>query len=99
MSKAQAIIFSFILFLPSYMFSNCIQAKETQEASRLPLEELRHFTQTFERIRQEYIEEVDDKKLLEMSIKGLLGSLDPHSEYLDEQAFLIESILQVNLEA
>lgn len=87
MSKAQAIIFSFILFLPSYMFSNCIQAKETQEASRLPLEELRHFTQTFERIRQEYIEEVDDKKLLEMSIKGLLGSLDPHSEYLDEQAF------------
>ena len=87
MSKAQAIIFSFILFLPSYMFSNCIQAKETKEASRLPLEELRHFTQTFERIRQEYIEEVDDKKLLEMSIKGLLGSLDPHSEYLDEQAF------------
>ena len=87
MSKAQAIIFSFILFLPSYMFSNCIQAKETQETSRLPLEELRHFTQTFERIRQEYIEEVDDKKLLEMSIKGLLGSLDPHSEYLDEQAF------------
>ncbi|MGY8816211.1 MAG: S41 family peptidase [Pseudomonadales bacterium] len=87
MSKAQAIIFSFILFLPSYMFSNCIQAKETQEVSRLPLEELRHFTQTFERIRQEYIEEVDDKKLLEMSIKGLLGSLDPHSEYLDEQAF------------
>jgi len=87
MSKAQAIIFSFILFLPSYMFSNCFQAKETQEVSRLPLEELRHFTQTFERIRQEYIEEVDDKKLLEMSIKGLLGSLDPHSEYLDEQAF------------
>ncbi len=87
MPKVQAILFSFILFLPSYMFSNFIQAKETQKESRLPLEELRHFTQTFERIRQEYIEEVDDKKLLEMSIKGLLNSLDPHSIYLDEQAF------------
>lgn len=87
MPKVQAILFSFLFFLPSYMFSNCIQAKETQKESRLPLEELRHFTQTFERIRQEYIEEVDDKKLLEMSLKGLLSSLDPHSVYLDEQAF------------
>ena len=76
-----------MLFLPSYMFSNCIQAKEIQTEFRLPLEELRYFTQAFERIRQEYIEEVDDKKLLEMSIKWLLSSLDPHSVYLDEQAF------------
>ncbi len=62
-------------------------ADETPNAARMPLEELRHFTQAFDQIRQAYVEEIDDKALLEMAISGLLSSLDPHSVYLNENDF------------
>lgn len=55
--------------------------------ARLPLEELRHFTQVFDQVRQAYVEEIDDEQLLEMAIRGLLNSLDPHSTYLDKSDF------------
>lgn len=58
----------------------------TNEA-RLPLDELRTFTQVFEQIRKTYVEEVDDKTLLENAISGLLQGLDPHSIYLDQEDF------------
>jgi len=61
--------------------------KETPNKARLPLEELRNFTQVFDQVRRSYVEEVDDEKLLEMSIIGLLNNLDPHSAYLDKNAF------------
>lgn len=62
-------------------------AEDITEDARLPLEELRHFTQVFDQVRQAYVEDVDDKALLEMSIIGLLSSLDPHSVYLDKDAY------------
>ncbi|WP_461481911.1 S41 family peptidase [Porticoccus sp.] len=62
-------------------------AGEQPDDARMPLEELRHFTQAFDQIRQAYVEEIDDKTLLEMAISGLLGSLDPHSVYLSETDF------------
>jgi len=62
-------------------------AEDITEDARLPLEELRHFTQVFDQVRQAYVEDVDDKALLEMSIIGLLSSLDPHSVYLDKAAY------------
>jgi len=62
-------------------------ANEEADDARLPLEELRYFTQVFDQIRQAYVEEIDDQALLEMAISGLLNGLDPHSLYLDEKAF------------
>ncbi len=62
-------------------------AAETPDDARMPLEELRYFTQAFDQIRQGYVEEIDDKALLEMAISGLLSSLDPHSVYLNESDF------------
>lgn len=53
----------------------------------LPLEDLRHFTQVFDQIRNAYVEEVDDPTLLKNAIIGMLTQLDPHSAYLDESAF------------
>lgn len=41
----------------------------------------------FERVRAEYVEKVDDKKLLEGAINGMLASLDPHSSFLDARDF------------
>lgn len=55
--------------------------------TQLPLEDLRKFTEVFSRIKAAYVEEVDDKTLLENAIKGMLGGLDPHSTYLGPKAF------------
>ncbi len=48
----------------------------------LNLDDLRTFTDVFNQIRRNYVEEVDDKQLLEAAITGMLARLDPHSAYL-----------------
>ena len=53
----------------------------------LPVEELRAFTEVFGRIKNDYVEPVDDKKLINEAINGMLTGLDPHSAYLDADAF------------
>ncbi|MCK5041963.1 MAG: S41 family peptidase [Sphingomonadales bacterium] len=41
----------------------------------------------FERVRSQYVEEVDDKELLEAAIRGMLNELDPHSSYMGPESF------------
>ncbi|SFU50890.1 S41 family peptidase [Nitrosospira multiformis] len=53
----------------------------------LPVEELRAFTEVFGRIKNDYVEPVEDKKLITEAINGMLTGLDPHSAYLDADAF------------
>jgi len=48
----------------------------------IPLQELRAFVEVFERVSHDYVDEIEDKKLLEGAISGMLSSLDPHSAYL-----------------
>jgi carboxyl-terminal processing protease len=55
--------------------------------SPLPLEELRQLSDVFGLIKSDYVENVDDKKLLTEAITGMVASLDPHSVYLDKKAF------------
>ncbi len=54
---------------------------------RLPLNELRVFAEAFDRVSSAYVEEIDDRTLLENAIKGMLSQLDPHSAYLDRSSF------------
>ena len=54
---------------------------------RLPLNELRIFAEAFNRVSAHYVEEIDDRTLLESAIKGMLSQLDPHSAYLDKESF------------
>jgi carboxyl-terminal processing protease len=56
-------------------------------ATSLPLDELRTFSEVFGKVKEDYVEDVDDKKLLEGAIRGMLSSLDPHSAYLDKEEF------------
>jgi carboxyl-terminal processing protease len=60
--------------------------KETL-ATPLPIEELRAFSEVFGRIKTDYVEPVTDKKLITDAIAGMLNGLDPHSAYLDAEAF------------
>ncbi|HEX8987388.1 MAG TPA: S41 family peptidase [Rhodocyclaceae bacterium] len=55
--------------------------------SPLPVEELRSFADVFSAIKQGYVEPIDDKKLITYAISGMLSNLDPHSAYLDADAF------------
>ena len=55
-------------------------AKETDQAKTY--QQLELFGNIFDRIRAQYVEEVDDEKLIEAAINGMLTSLDPHSSYL-----------------
>lgn len=57
------------------------------EAPSLPLEELRLFAEVFERIKTAYVEPVDDAKLLEDAVRGMISGLDPHSAYLEPDAY------------
>jgi carboxyl-terminal processing protease len=52
------------------------------ETETLPLESLRTFTEIFAKIKNDYVEPIDDKDLLENAIRGMLAGLDPHSAYL-----------------
>ncbi len=56
-------------------------------ATPLPIEELRAFSEVFGRIKSDYVEPVTDKKLITEAINGMLNGLDPHSAYLDADAF------------
>jgi len=57
------------------------------DAPSLPLDELRAFTEVFANIKNNYVEDASDKELLENAIRGMLSGLDPHSAYLDTEAY------------
>lgn len=60
---------------------------EKVAAPQLPLEDLRAFAEVFGRIKTDYVEPVEDKKLISEAISGMLTGLDPHSTYMDADAF------------
>ena len=61
--------------------------KPASSSSPLPLEELKTFTDVFTKIKRDYVVSVDDRTLLENAIRGMLSGLDPHSSYLDSDAY------------
>ena len=54
---------------------------------QLPLDDLRAFAEVFGKIKSDYVEPVEDKKLISEAISGMLTGLDPHSTYMDADAF------------
>ena len=59
----------------------------TASTFSLPVDDLRTFTEVFAKIKNDYVEPVDDKTLLENAIRGMLTGLDPHSTYLDPEGY------------
>lgn len=64
-----------------------ISAVAQRASAPLPLDELRQFSNVFAAIKSNYVEEVTDDKLISGAISGMLTDLDPHSAYLDAEAF------------
>lgn len=63
------------------------RAEQAAEEGQLPLEDLRLFADVFNQVRASYVDEVDDRELLEDAIRGLLAGLDPHSAFLDASSY------------
>lgn len=65
-----------------------LSAQATKEdADNLPLTELKRFSEVYGAIKSFYVEPVEDTKLFKGAIGGMVSDLDPHSSYLDEEAF------------
>lgn len=62
-------------------------AEKDSVMTTLPVEELRAFSDVFGRIKSDYVEPVADKTLITQAINGMVSGLDPHSAYLDADAF------------
>lgn len=68
------------LLLPTTLFAE-------SEKAPVDVQDLRTFTEVFDRVRKQYVEEVDEKALLNSAIRGMLNELDPHTTYLDHNDF------------
>jgi carboxyl-terminal processing protease len=62
-------------------------ADRQASALQLPVDDLRLFSEVFGRIKSDYVEPVEDRKLLKEAINGMLTGLDPHSAFLDQEAY------------
>jgi carboxyl-terminal processing protease len=68
-------------------FSAVADKSTTPAGTPLPIEDLRVFSEIFGRIKSDYVEPVDDHKLIKEAITGMVAGLDPHSAYLDQEAY------------
>lgn len=75
------------LGLSATVLSQTVVPPDSAVPKALPLEELRRFSEVFDRIKNSYVEPVDDAKVLEDAIRGMISGLDPHSSYLEPEAF------------
>ena len=64
-----------------------VRAERDTQGRAIPVEDIRSLSEVFGKIKDNYVEEVPDKDLLENAIRGMLTGLDPHSTYLDKEAF------------
>ncbi len=64
-----------------------LQAVARSSVAPLPLEEVQQLAAVFDRIKAEYVEPVDEKKLISDAIAGMVAGLDPHSQYFDKKSF------------
>ena len=87
-SKFQKVGLVFFGVVTGVLISLNFSARADKEnSSTLPVEELRSFADVFNAIKQGYVEPIEDKKLITYAISGMLSNLDPHSAYLDADAF------------
>ena len=64
-----------------------LQATARNSVAQLPLEELQQLAAVFGMVKSDYVEVVDEKKLITDAIGGMVAGLDPHSQYFDKKTF------------
>lgn len=62
-------------------------SRGSEDGDSLPWDDVRLLTEVLERVRQDYVEPVDDHSLMENAVRGMVTNLDPHSQFLDAREF------------
>ncbi len=73
--------------LAGVMTTVSLQSVAQRSLAPLPLEELQQLAAVFGMVKTDYVEQVDEKKLITDAISGMVASLDPHSQYFDKKSF------------
>ncbi|WP_131781115.1 S41 family peptidase [Legionella gresilensis] len=76
-----------LLPLPLLAAAESTSNTEQSTPTRIPMEDVQRFSNAISEIKKYYVKPVDDKKLFDNAIRGMLTGLDPHSDYLDENEF------------
>lgn len=74
-----------LLLIPALVAAG--EPGDTPTRAQLSLDDLRTFTDVFNQVRKNFVEEVDDHELINAAIRGMLSELDPHSSYMDPDEF------------
>lgn len=64
-----------------------VLAERDRVEDTLPWEEARLLAEVLERVKQEYVEPVEDRTLIESAVRGMVTDLDPHSQFLDSEEY------------
>jgi carboxyl-terminal processing protease len=72
-----------IALLPTLVWAASRAPASAEDDAHLPLEEVQAFAAAYRAIKDAYVDDVDDHKLMRDAIRGMMAGLDPHSEYLD----------------
>ncbi|KTD32012.1 S41 family peptidase [Legionella israelensis] len=75
------------LLLTIPVFPTSALAENNETNSPVPLEDVQRFSNALNQIKKYYVKPVEDKELFDNAIQGMLSNLDPHSSYLNEDAF------------
>lgn len=75
---------SVLIVFTSFIYTNSFAL--TRNESIIPLELQKKLEEVYGKIKSDYVDNIDDKKLMEGAINGLVTNLDPHSSYLDIDA-------------
>jgi carboxyl-terminal processing protease len=62
-------------------------SRDPADDQSLPWDDVRLLTEVLERVKQDYVEPVDDHRLLESAVRGMVTDLDPHSQFLDADEY------------
>ena len=74
-----------LLLIPATLMAN--EPQNTSAGAQLSLDDLRTFTDVFNQVRNNFVEELDDHALMNAAIRGMLSELDPHSSYMEPDEF------------
>ena len=72
-----SLVLSILLVMPIKIFGE----------DRVPAENIEEFVEVYKRIKEQYVDVVDDEKLFDMAIQGMVSGLDPHSSFLSQDDF------------
>ena len=72
-----SLVLSILLVMPTKNFGE----------DRVPAENIEEFVEVYKRIKEQYVDVVDDEKLFDMAIQGMVSGLDPHSSFLSQDDF------------